>query len=198
MRNVFTNITINVPLVVKNPDGKTQTISNTVAIQYGILDAWNGSVLYLKSVRNDGNCTFNVSAFATELGEIASPEVASSDHADLTAVSWLPGEEMKKAWKRCNPFYAHVDTTVWGLTAQLSDLKNRPDPPSERAVLQVVQAVHRLDAAVAQYAVAGNLSTVEVMKRIGTVDGLRSKFPLAAEPDLTRLRIAAKPHESKY
>jgi hypothetical protein len=46
-----------------------------------------------------------------------------------------------------------------------------------------------LDAAVAHYAKAGHLTTTEVMKQIGTVDGLRSKYPLAAEPDLTRLRI---------
>ena len=65
VRNKFTNITVNVPSTVKNPDGKTQTIANTVSIQYGILDTWNGSVLYLKTVTSDGNCSVKVAAAAT-------------------------------------------------------------------------------------------------------------------------------------
>ena len=189
VRNKFTNITVNVPSTVKNPDGKTETNSNTVSLQYGILDTWNGSVLYLKTVTTDGNCSVKVTAAATEGSIGGDPEVSASDEAGLTTVSWLPGPEMKKAWKRCNPFYATVDTTIWGLSVTLSDLKNRPDPPSERTVFNIVEAVHQLDAAVADYAKAGHLTTTEVMKQIGTVGGLRSKYPVPAEPDLTRLRI---------
>jgi len=201
VRNQFTNITVNVPSTVKNPDGKTQTIANMVAIQYGILDTWNGSVLYLKTLTSDGNCSLKITAAASEGTIGGDPEVSASDEAGLTTVFWLPGVEMKKAWKRCNPFYGTVDTTLWGLSARLSDLKNRPDPPSERTVLQVVEAVHQLDAAVVRYAKAGHLTTTEVMKQIGTVGGLRSKYPLAAEPDLTRLRIRTVekgPESKKY
>jgi hypothetical protein len=199
VRNQFTNITVNVPSTVKNPDGKTQMIANTVSIQYGILDTWNGSVLYLKTVTGDGNCSVKVAAAATEGIIGGDPEVSASDKAGLTTVFWLPGAEIQKARKRCNPFYGTVDTTLWGLSATLSDLKNRPDPPSERTVFHIVEAVRQLDAAVAHYAKAGHLTTTEVMKQIGTVGGLRSKYPVPAEPDLTRLRIPAveKSPESK-
>ena len=104
---------------------------------------------------------------------------------------------MKKAWKRCNPLYATVDTTIWGLSARLSDLKNRPDPPSERTIRQIVEAVHTLDAAVSQYAKAGHMTVVEVRKQLGSVGGLRSTYALAAEPDLTRLRISERGHGEK-
>jgi hypothetical protein len=196
VRNVFTNLTINNPLTVKNPDGKKDTIANAVTFQYGIIDTWNGSVLYLKSLTTNGNCSLKASVAAKEAA-VNEAEASAADEAALDTVSWIPGEEMKKAWKRCNPFYATVDTTIWGLSARLSDLKNRPDPPSERTIRQIVVAVHTLDAAVSQYAKAGHMTVVEVRKQLESVGGLRSTYALAAEPDLTRLRISERGHGEK-
>jgi len=188
VRGQWTNFTVNNPVKVKNPDGKTQTIANALTIQYAIADSWNGSVLYLKTLTTGGNCAMDVSVAAQEAA-LKDAEVSTSYEVSLITVAWLPGEEIKKAWKRCNPFYGTVDTTLWGLTAKLSDLKNRPDPPSERTLVQIAEAVRHLDAVVGHYAKAGHMTTAQVWKQIGSAGGLRSADAPAAEIDLTRLSV---------
>jgi hypothetical protein len=175
VRNTFTNVTINTPLTVKNPDGKTDSIANSVTIQYGILDAWNASGLYLKTLTTNGNCSLDISAAIKE-ADVNDAEASATDSVLLDTISWLPPDDLKKERKRCNPFYARIDTSIWGLSEKLGDLKNRPDPPSERAVRQIAQAVHELDKAVAQYAEAGNMATAEVWNQIGRGEELRSAF----------------------
>jgi len=157
-------------------------------LQYGILDVWNASALYLKTLATNGNCSLNVSAAIKEIA-INDAEASATEGVDLTTVSWLPGDDLIKARKRCNHFYAAIDTSIWGLTEKLSDLKNRPDPPSEATVRQIAQAVHELDKAVAQYAQDGNMTTSEVFQQMGRGDGLRSPFAPAASLDLTGLRL---------
>jgi hypothetical protein len=199
VRGAWTFISINTPVTVRNPDDKTQTVGNAISIKYAIRDSWNGSVLYLETFNANGNVTLNVSAAAQEAA-LKDAEVSATDHASLDAVRWLPGEEIKKAWKRCNPFFAHVDTTIWGLTAQLSDLKNRPDPPSERVVVQIVETVHQLEAAVNLYAKAGNVTTAHVWKQISSGGGLRSADAPPAPVDLTLLeppKDEQKPYKQK-
>lgn len=188
VRNQFTNITVHVPVTIKDPDAKTRTIANAVTIQYGILDTWNGSVLYLKTLTSDGNCSVKVTAAAIE-GTGGNPEVTATDDASLVTFVWLPGPEMRAAYERCNTFYSSVDRSLWGLSLRLSDLKNRPDPPSDRTLVQIVEAVHQLDAAVAHYAKAGHLTSAEVMNQIRAPGGFRSRFAPAAEPHLTPLPL---------
>lgn len=188
-RGQWTYITVNKPVLVRNPDGKTQTIAKALTILYVIADSWNGSVLYLKTVTADGNFDMTVSVDARESGVNNDPEVGTFQDVGLDTVTWLAGEEIKKAWKRCNPFYATVDKTIWGMTAQLSDFKNRPDPPSERTLVQIADSVRHLEAAVAQYAKAGNMTTAEVWNQIGSGGGFRSPDAPAADVDLTRLSV---------
>jgi len=185
VRGTWTNFTVNNPVKVKNPDGKTQIIANALTFQYAIADAWNGSVLYLKTLSTDGNCSIDVSVAAREAA-LKDAEVSTSYQVSLITVVWLPGEEIKKARKRCNPFYGTVDTTLWGLSAKLSDAKNRPDPPSERALADIANAVHHVDAAVEQFAKAGHTTTEDVWHQIRT-GALKSMDAPAAPPDLTQL-----------
>ena len=194
VRNAWTNLSINNPVTIKNPDGKTQTIANFVNFNYMIADSWNGSVLYLRSIVTNGNCILNITAAAQEAA-LKDAEVSATDNASLDTISWLPGPAIKKAWKRCNPFYARVDTTLWGMTARLSDLKNRPDPPSERTIAHIVEAVHQLDAAVAQFAQGANLTTAQVWKQIAGPGGLRSADAPPPEVDLTRPPVAEPKHK---
>jgi len=179
---------VNSPLTVKNPDGTVSNVSNSVTFQYGILDIWNASVLYLKTLNWNGNCDLKVTVAAKEAA-INEAEVTADESVGLTTVTWKPGEEIKKAWKRCNPFYAEVNHSFWYLTEKLSDVKNRPDPPSERTVQEIVQAVEQVQKAVEQYARAGHQSQAEVLRQLGTPDGLQSAYPVAAPVDMTRLRL---------
>ena len=188
VRGAWTNLTINKAVWVKNPDGKTQTIASALMFQYAIADSWNASALYLKTLTANGNCLLNVSAAARE-ASVKDAEVSASREVGLFTVEWLPGVGIKNSWKSCNPQYVRLDTTIWRLTTQLSDLKNHPDPPSERTLVKIADAVHDLDVAVGQYAKAGHMTTAEVWNQIGRAGGLRSADAPAADVDLTRLSV---------
>ena len=188
VRGSWTNVTVNSPLTVKNPDGTTTNVANQVTLLYGILDFWNGSALYLKTLNWNGNCELKLTVAAKEAA-INEAEATADESVSLTTVTWAAGEEMKKAWKRCNPFYARVNDTFWYLTERLSDVKNRPDPPSERGVREIVQAVEQVQKAVARYARAGHQTEVDVWRQLGTPGGLRSEDPVPAAVDMTRRRL---------
>ena len=46
VHGTWTQLTVNIPLKIKNPDGTVSTIANTTTFLYGIIDVWNESVLY--------------------------------------------------------------------------------------------------------------------------------------------------------
>jgi hypothetical protein len=187
VRGIWTNVTVVTPLTVKNPDGTITNVANAVTFQYGILDVWNGSVLYLKTLSWNGNCELKVTVAAKEAA-VNEAEVTVEESVSLTTVTYTPGEEIKKAWKRCNPFYARVNDTLWYLTEKLSDARNRPDPPSERGVREIIKAVEQVQEAVARYSKAGHRADAEVWQQLGTPGGLRSADPVQAAVDMARLR----------
>jgi hypothetical protein len=186
VRGKWTNITINKAVWVKNPDGKTQTVANALTFQYAIADSWNASALYLKTLTTNGNCLLNVSAAAQE-ASVKDAEVSATREVGLFTVEWLPGAGIKNSWKICNPQYARLDKEIWKLTTQLSDLKSLAGHPSERTLVEIVDAVHGLDEAVAQYAKAGHMTTAEVWNQLGRPGRLRSADAPALEPDLRLL-----------
>ncbi len=188
VRGTWTNLVVNRPLIVKNPDGTTTNVANSVTIIYGILDVWNLSMLYLKTLTWDGNCELKVTVAAKEAA-INEPEVTADESVSLTTVTWAPGEEMKKAWKRCNPFYARVNDSLWHLTERLADAKDRPDPPSERDIREIVQAVEKVQQAVGQYAQAGLQTETEIWRQAGTPGGLRSADPVPAAVAISRRQL---------
>lgn len=192
VRNNWTTLTIDTPLTVKNPgakpDDKPDLIATSVTFQYGILDIWNGSVLYLKTLDWKGNCTLKVTAAAREAA-ITEAEVTAEEPVDLTTVTWIPGDEFKKASARCNPFFAEVNHSFWYLTQKLSDVKNRPDPPSERTAQEMIQAVEQVQKAVGRFASDAHQSPEEILRQLGTPDGLQSPYPVAPPVDMTRLRL---------
>lgn len=188
VRNNWTILTMDIPLTVKNPDGHIDEISTSVTFQYYILDIWNGSVLYLKTLSWNGNCTLKVAVAAREAA-ITEAEGTAEESVDLTTVTWTPGDDFKKASARCNPFFAEMNHSFWYLTQKLSDIKNRPDPPSERTAQEIMWAVEQVQKAVVQYARAGNQSPTEILRHLGTPDGLQSAYPVAAPVDMTRLRL---------
>jgi hypothetical protein len=192
VRNNWTNVNVKAPVTVRNPDNTTTMVAPSVTIQYGILDSWNGSVLYIKTLTTNGNFQLQIMATARE-AVINDAEVSSTADVDLRTISWAPSDKLREASKRCNPFYAKIDATLWGLSARLSDLKNRPDPPAERTIKQIADSIHELDVAVSQYAEAGGMTVREVWTQIGAPGGLRSANALAKDVDLTRLRLSDAP-----
>lgn len=188
VRGNWTQLTVNSPLALKTPDGTTTNVATTVTLLYGILDVWNGSVLYLKSLNWNGNCELPVKVFAREAVEIDG-DVSANESVSLTTVTWTAGEDFKKARKRCNPFYAEVNDSFWYLTEKLSDIKNRPDPPSERGVREIVQAVEQVQSAVVRYSKAGGQTKAEVWRQLGISGELRSVDQVAPPVNLSRLRL---------
>jgi hypothetical protein len=188
----WANAVVNSPLTVKNPDKSETIVANAVAFTYGIVDIWNGSVLYLKSQDWTGNCLLNFSVTAKEAA-IIEAETSASDCVSLNTVSWRPSEETRKAFKRCNPFYAEVNDSIWYLTERLVDLVNRPDPPNVLNVRGVIRAVEQVQKAVEKFTGAGPLSTAEVLRQLGTPDGLQSADPVPAEVNMTRLHLPDLP-----
>jgi len=186
----WTQLTVNIPLTIKNPDGTVSTIANTTTFLYGIIDVWNESVLYLKTLNWNGNTDLTVKVFAREAVE-TDGDVSADDSVSLTAVSWSAGEQLKKARKRCNPFYAEVNDSFWYLTEKLSDVKNRPDPPNERNVREIVRGVETLQKAVDRYSQAGGQTRSETWRQLGTVGELRSIDPALSILSSTRLRPGA-------
>lgn len=97
--------------------------------------------------------------------------------------------QSRKAVKRCNPFYAEVNDSFWYLTEKLADIKNRPDPPSERGALVIVQAVEQVQKAVERYSNAGDQTEAEVWRQLGTSGGLQSIDPVPPVVNLSRRRL---------
>jgi hypothetical protein len=186
----WTQLTVNIPLTIKNPDGTVSTIANTTTFLYGIIDVWNVSVLYLKTLNWNGNTDLTVKVFAREAVE-TDGDVSADNSVTLTAVSWSAGEQLKKARKRCNPFYAEVNDSFWYLTEKLSDVKNRPDPPNERNVREIVRGVETLQNAVDRYSQAGGQTRSETWRQLGTVGELRSIDPALSILSSTRLPSGA-------
>jgi hypothetical protein len=182
----WANATVNSPLTVKNPDMSETIVANSVTFSYNIVDIWNGSVLYMKSQDWNGNCLLNFSVAAKEAA-IIEAETSVSDKIGLDTVSWRASEETKKAFKRCNPFYADVNDSIWYLTERLVDLVNRPDPPNVLNVRGVIRAVEQVQRAVEKFAGAGPLSSAEVLRQFSSTNGLQSVDPVPAEANLTQL-----------
>jgi hypothetical protein len=182
----WANATVNSPLTVKNPDMSETIVANSVTFSYNIVDIWNGSVLYMKSQDWNGNCLLNFSVAAKEAA-IIEAETSVSDKIGLDTVSWRASEETKKAFKRCNPFYADVNDSIWYLTERLVDLVNRPDPPNVLNVRGVIRAVEQVQRAVEKFAGAGPLSSAEVLRQFSSPNGLQSVDPVPAEANLTQL-----------
>jgi hypothetical protein len=194
VRNAWTNVVVNTAVTMKNPDGTVTPVANAVALQYGILDVWNGSALYLKTVNWNGNCELPVTVTAKETG-IVEAEATGDESVSLTTVSWIPGAALQKDRQRCNPYYVLVNDTFWYLTEQLSDVKNRPDPAPERVVREIARAVEKVQQAVALYAKAGDQSVAEVWQQLGTHNALRSADPVAPAIDMARLKVRDVGHE---
>ena len=188
VRGQWTNINISTPLIVRNPD-KTQTnVANNVTFAYGILDFWNGSALYLTTLDWNGNCDLKITLRAKEAAINKEEEVTAEESVSLITITFSAGEELKKARRRCNPFYARVNDTLWYLTQQLSDLRNRPDPPPDGGVLKIVETVQQLQKAVSLYAHGGHESETEVWRQLGTPGALRSADPVPPILELTQPR----------
>jgi hypothetical protein len=189
----WTTITVATPLTVKNPDGTTTNVAGEVNLQYATAGVWNGFVVYLKTLNWDGNCEITLNFSAREAAIPGETEVAASETVFLTTITWKAGQRLKDARKSCNPFYAAVNTSFWYLTAKLADFKNRPDPPPpEGQVLEIVEAVGRLQRDVARYAKAGHLTEGEVLSQLAIPGVLRSKNPAPAEVDIARLQPRGK------
>src|SRR5258708_1271566 len=188
VRRNWTNTTVNSPMTVKNTDGTSTNVAETVTLLYAILDVWNGSVLYLNTLNWNGNCELKIKVFAREAVEI-DEDVSADESVSLTTVTWIEGEEIKKARKRCNPFYAEVNDSFWYLTEKLSDIKNRPDPPSERGAREIARAVEQVQMAVARHSEAGGQRKGEGWGQLGISGELRSVGPVPAGVNFSRLRL---------
>lgn len=171
------SINLNTPVTVRNPDRTVTTITNSTTLRYFIRYSWNGSELFLKNTDIRGNCSVTLGVFCEELGIANDPQTSTTAPGDLEAVTWSDAnDQLGKDRRRCNPFHATVDKSIWGLTAALSDAKNRPDPPSERGLKQIIDAVAVVLKAAGQYAEGAHLTRAEVLQQLNVPGALRSQF----------------------
>ncbi|HWW97448.1 MAG TPA: hypothetical protein VNY74_07115 [Edaphobacter sp.] len=200
------SINLNTPVTVRNPDRTVTAITNSTTLQYFIRYSWNSSELFLKNTDIRGNCSVTLGVFCEELGIANDPQISTTYDEDLVAVTWSDAnDQLSKDRRRCNPFYAAVDKSIWGLSATLSDAKNRPDPPSERGLKQVIDAVSVVLEAAGQYAEGAHLTRAEVLQQLNVPGALRSPFEPLSDRSLRSAQqqvpqqsaIEAKPAQTK-
>jgi hypothetical protein len=200
------SINLNTPVTVRNPDRTVTTIANSTTLRYFIRYSWNGTELFLKNTDIRGNCSVTLGVFCAEQGIANDPQTMTTGAGDLEAVTWSDANDhLSKDRRRCNPFYANVDKSIWGLTAALTDVKNRPDPPSERGLKQVIDAVAVVLNAAGQYAEGAHLTRAEVLQQLNVPGALRSQFEPLSDRSLRsgqqqvapQLAMEAKPAEAK-
>jgi hypothetical protein len=181
-------------------------ITNSTTLNFFIRNSWNGSELFLKNTDIRGNCSVTVGAFCAEKSIANDPFTSTTYDDDLLAVTWTDAnDQLSKDRRRCNPFYANVDKSVWGLTAALTDVKNRPDPPSERGLKKIIDAVSVVLEAAGQYAEGAHLTRAEVLQQLNVPGALRSPFEPLSDRSLRsgqqqmapQSAIQARPTETK-
>jgi hypothetical protein len=191
------SINLNTPVTVRNPDKTVTTIANSTTLRFFIRNSWNGSELFLKNTDMRGNVSVTIGAFCTESNIAKDPWTSTTYDEDLVAVTWSDAnDQLKKDRQRCNPFFATIDNSIWGLSATLSDVKNRPDPPSERTLKRVVDAVQVVLKAAGQYAEHANLTRAEVLQQLNVPGALRSPFEPLSDRTLRSLPGQLPPHSA--
>ena len=180
-------VTLPVEKSVKTPDDKKQITGNSITLNYVILDSWNKSVLYLKDTQSNGNCILNVTVSATEKA-VNDAQVSADDHLSIDAISFESSEEYRKDRRRCNPLYARIDDSLYGLSKTLADLKNRPDPPSERVLLQVLEAAARVEIDAQNAARISGVSRKTLLKELQSPGALLSRDPRAGDEVLRLIK----------
>lgn len=180
-------ITISAEISIRTPDGKKQITNNSIILNYGIIDRWNRSELFVYPAGSIGNCDINITALVTEAA-INDAQVSVDDQLTINPISFEPSDEYIKDRRRCNPFYAQIDTSIYGLSAKLSDLKNRPDPPSEREILQVIDAVARIEKDAQHAAHSVGISRNQLLKELKTPGALLSMEPRVSDDTLRLVR----------
>jgi hypothetical protein len=172
---------------IRTPDGKIVITGNTITINYGIIDSWNKSELFIYTTESSGNCDLIATALTTEAA-INDAEVSADEDVSINPISFESGVEYSNDRRRCNPFYARIDDSLYGLSTVLSNLKNRPDPPSENMIIQLIDAVARVETD-AQYAAhAAGISRKELFKELQTPGALFSNEPRVSNEILKLIR----------
>jgi hypothetical protein len=188
------SINLNTPVTVRNPDRTVTPITNSTTLNFFIRSSWNSSELFLKNTDIRGNCSVTLGVFCSELGIAKDPFTSTTYDDDLLAVTWTDAnDQLSKDRRRCNPFYATVDKSVWGLTAALTDVKNRPDPPSERGLKQIIDAVSVVLEAAGKYAEGAHLTRAEVLQQLNVPGALRSPFEPLSDRSLRNVQQQQAP-----
>jgi hypothetical protein len=182
-------ITLVLERSVKTPDDKKKVTGNSITFHYVILDTWNKSILYIKETDSaGGNCLINVTVSATEAA-INDTAVSLDDQLSIDALSFEPGTDYKTDRRRCNPFYARIDDSLFGLSVTLANLKNRPDPPSEKELLQVLKAAARVENDAQHAAHQSGISSKELLKELKFQGALLSNTPRVSDAILRLVRL---------
>ena len=191
VRNTETAITLAVEKTVRTPDDKKIDGGKSIDLHYIITDSWNKSILYFKETDIlSGNCVIKVTVSATEAAINDAP-VQLDDHVSIDTISFEPGAVYIKDRKRCNPFYARIDDSLTGLSATLANLKNRPDPPGEKELLQVINAVARVESdaqAAAKHAGTTSKAVLSELRFAGVLLSGETK----ASPEILRTVIKGR------
>lgn len=191
VHNVETAITLPADISVHTPDGKRIAGKKTIDLHYVIQDNWNKSILYLKQTDGaSGSCTLIATVSATEAAINDAP-VQLDTQLFIDTISYEPGAIYVMDRKRCNPFYAKIDDSISGLSATLANLKNRPDPPGEKELLQVIDAVARVESDAQAIGQHSGRSSKAVLSELRFPGVLVSADPIAS-PEILRTVVKGR------
>lgn len=180
-RNKMDSVTVAVPRSIRTPDGKTLVTGKAIVLNYGIIDNWNKSELFIYPADSDSNCELNVTI---EVTEAAVHDAAVSGAADVGVdpVSFTAGADFIKDRRRCNPFYATISDSLRDLSKALFDAKNRPDPPpDERLIAQILDIAARVQSDAQKAAKSAGVSQKEVLKELQHPGALFSSEAVVAK-----------------
>ncbi len=122
----------------------------------------------------------NVTALATE-GAINDAKVSADSQLSVDPLSYEAGEEYKKDRRRCNKFYANLDDSLYSLSVTLANLKNRPDPPSEHVILEVLENVAKVEHDAQHAAHSSGITRKQLFKQLASPGALISNEVRASQ-----------------
>jgi hypothetical protein len=186
--NRWDTVNISVAFSTKQPDGTTSTTMAATAFRYIIVSSWNKSALFLKNTSTIGNCTLTVNVVAREAAFPAETSTNLNDTLDVDIITFVPGEKLRRDRKRCNPNFYAIDTSIRALSETLRMLKDRPDPPNERAILQVIAAVQQVQNVMSSLGESAGMTRTELLRELKVPGTLVSFDARASETTIARIK----------
>lgn len=156
-------VTVPAETTFKVPDHKRVITNTTATIQYNISPAWNSSTLWIRNTTAEGTFTLEIIAAANETA-VGDPLVFSdSQSADITALTLVIEDRYYHDRKACDPTFYAIGTDLKSLSATLSSAFNKPYPPPDGILVDLINAARELEVKLSKAANESGLHRSEIL-----------------------------------